>query len=179
MERPGVGSEGVSVFIADANVLIDYMNADLAVLGLFARHVGTVYVLGVLIRNEVDDLTEAQCEKSGLTVIEAATETLLEAGERSEGSLLSFIDWLCLLEAKKRRAYCLTSDGALLKICKQEGVNTRRGLAPLLELVSLGHLSMKSALGLAKRIAEMNSYLEKVLPSFEQEVLARSKKKGE
>ena len=36
MEAPGVVRGTLSIFIADANVLIDYLNADIAALGLFA-----------------------------------------------------------------------------------------------------------------------------------------------
>jgi hypothetical protein len=37
----------------------------------------------------------------------------MAAGERSEREpMLSRYDWLCLLEAKERKAECLTSDGA-------------------------------------------------------------------
>ncbi len=179
MERPSVGQAALSIFIADANVLIDYLNSDIAALGLFAKHVGDVYVLGVMLRDEVNGLTEAHCKKVGLIVIEAETETLVVAGERSKDSLLSFYDWLCLLEAKKRKAECLTSDGALLKFCKKEGVVTRRGLSPLLELVSLGQMDAKQAMALAKQMADKNPYLEKVLPEFERELAARTKKKAD
>ena len=177
MERPGVGRGSQSIFIADANVLIDYLNADIAALGLFSKHVGEVFVLGVLLRDEVNGLTEAHCKKVGLTVIESSTEILIAAGERSEREpMLSLYDWLCLLEAKERKAECLTSDGALLKACKREGVETRRGLSPLLELVALGHLDGKQAMTLAKKMAGKNPYLTKVLPDFERELAARVKK---
>ncbi len=169
----------LNIFIADANVLIDYLNADIAALGLFAKHVGQVYVLGVLLRDEVDGLSEADCKKVGLTVIESSTETLLSAGERSESEpMLSLYDWLCLLESKERKAECLTSDGALLKACKKEGVEARRGLSPLLELVALGHMDAARATTLAKTMADKNPYLTKVLPDFEREVVARAKTSG-
>lgn len=177
METPGVVRGTLSIFIADANVLIDYLNADIAALGLFAKHVGHVYVLGVLLRDEVNGLTEAHCKKVGLTVIESSTETLMAAGERSEREpMLSLYDWLCLLEAKERKAECLTSDGALLKACKREGVEARRGLSPLLELVALGHMDAKQATTLAKKMADKNPYLTKVLPDFERELAVRTKK---
>lgn len=38
METPGVVRGTLSIFIADANVLIDYLNADIAALGLFANN---------------------------------------------------------------------------------------------------------------------------------------------
>jgi hypothetical protein len=103
MARSSVVGGSLSICIADANVLIDYLNSDLAVLGLYAKHVGTVYVVGVLLRDEVNGLTEAHCKKVGLIVVEAETETLIEAGERAKGSMLSFYDWVCLLETKKRK----------------------------------------------------------------------------
>jgi hypothetical protein len=82
-----------------------------------------------------------------------------------------------LLEAKERKAECLTSDGALLKASQREGVEARRGLSPLLELVALGQMDAKQALALAKKMTDGNPYLTKVLPDFEREVLLRIKKR--
>jgi hypothetical protein len=76
-----------------------------------------------------------------------------------------------------RKGHCLTSDGALLTMCKKEGVETRRGFSPLLELVALGHLEVKVALALAKQMAAKNPYLVKVLPDLERELSSRSKGK--
>lgn len=176
MDTGSVARAAPSIFIADANVLIDYLNADIAALGLFSKHVGTVYVLGLLLRDEVNGLTQADCKKAGLKVVESTTEVLLAAGERADREpMLSLYDWLCVLEAKERNAECITSDRALLKTCKKEGVPARRGLSPLLELVTMGHLDAKEAMRLAKKMADKNPYLMKVLPEFERELAARTK----
>ena len=68
MARSRVGRGTRRIFIADSNVLIDYLNADFAVLGRFSKRVGEVFVLKVLVREEVNGLDEAQCEAAGLTV---------------------------------------------------------------------------------------------------------------
>ncbi|MDP3156520.1 MAG: hypothetical protein Q8N23_27865 [Archangium sp.] len=158
---------GAPLYIADANVLIDFLNADLKVLGLVSEFIGPVLVLRVILRDEVDGLTLAGCAKAGLQVVDSSVETLIQAARHeSTGRLLSFYDWLVLLEAKERGGACLTNDGALIKACRSHGIDAVRGLAPLLQLVSLGKFRKKEALELVEKMAAKNSYLRKVVPEF-------------
>lgn len=167
---------GTPLYIADANVLIDFLNADMNALGLVSKFIGPVIVLQVVLRDEVDGLTAAGCVKAGLQVVDSSVETLARAAKReAEGRLLSFYDWLVLLEAEERGGSCLTNDGALIKACRSNGIPAVRGLAPLLQLVALGKLRKGEALELVKKMAAKNSYLIKVIPEFIEKLGALKK----
>jgi hypothetical protein len=62
MAKPGF-------LLVDANVLVDYQAADLAILSLVSRHVGTVHVVSTVLA-EVDGLDESECERLGFRVVE-------------------------------------------------------------------------------------------------------------
>lgn len=47
-------------FIADANVLIDYVKTNPEILGLVSKHVGPIYVVADVLE-EVDQLDVVQC----------------------------------------------------------------------------------------------------------------------
>ena len=67
-----------SVLLADADVLIDYLKSEFAILSLVAEYVGRVVVLEQVL-GEVRGLTAGQCERSGIDVIAAETERMLQA----------------------------------------------------------------------------------------------------
>lgn len=50
-------------FIADANVLIDYVKTNPEILGLVSKHVGPIYVVADVLE-EVDQLDVVQCHWS-------------------------------------------------------------------------------------------------------------------
>lgn len=156
------------VFLADANVLIDYLQVGIAVLGKYSLHVGKVFVPRLILDDEVKGLDADECRRVGLEVVDIEPEVLLEAAIRAEGLALSFHDWVCVLESRRRAAICLTSDAALIKVCEQQGVRCKRGLAILLELVSLEVLAAESARGFARVMIEANPYLRKVAGEFER-----------
>ena len=49
------------LLVIDANVLVDYQAADLSILALVHRHVGTVHILTTMLA-EVEGLDEPDCE---------------------------------------------------------------------------------------------------------------------
>ena len=90
------------ILLADADVLIDYVETNLSVLGLVARHTGTLHVLRQIL-DTVDGLSVSKCKRYGVSAIEADTSILLEAGKQS--GPLSFEDWLCYLLCEKKDGY--------------------------------------------------------------------------
>ena len=98
------------LFIADANVLIDYIKTYPTVLGLVAKHVGPVYVATDILM-EVEQLDSAQCQAIGLRTIEGNLSQLAEASQR--GGPLSFEDKLCLVLARDNGWTCLSNDRPL------------------------------------------------------------------
>lgn len=153
------------VLLADADVLIDYSNSNLSVLGLVARHIGKLYVLRQVL-DTVDALTVTHCKRHGITVIEADTATLLKAGKLS--GPLSFEDWICYLLCEQKRWTCVTNDRKLIQVCQEAGINIRRGLGLMVELVAKEHMTRAKALRTARTIHKNNPYHidKKVLERF-------------
>ena len=151
--------------LADADVLIDYVSGGLFVLELTAQHLGPLYVLSQVL-DTVDGLSERDCRRLGIQVIEADTASLLEAGSKS--GALSFEDWLCFLTCRDQEWTCLTNDGALIRECGHAKVPVRRGLSLMVELVRGGVLDRRRALRVAQSIHEANPHHinEQVLELF-------------
>ncbi len=148
--RPAAGR----LMIMDACVLIDFIKAERAVLELVVKHVGTLYVASPVVDevNEIDD--ENELVELGLIVIEPEIEAAYAAGSRS--GPLSFVDWLCLLTAKKNGFTCVTNDKNLRKFCKQEGVPSLWGLELVAELHKAGGIPAKDAEAFAQAIRQSN-----------------------
>ena len=66
------------MLLADADVLIDYRDSDLEVVGLIGQHVGPVSVLSPVL-DEVRGLSQADCEQLSIPVVMVATRRLLKA----------------------------------------------------------------------------------------------------
>ncbi len=139
---------------ADADVLIDYVASDLKILALASKHIGKVHVLKQTLAT-VEDLSERECKRHGIEVIDVETTVLVEAGAKS--GPLSFEDWVCFLVCRERSWSCLTNDRALLRECRKARIRVRRGA-----------LSKVRALRVARAIHEENPYHinERVLKAF-------------
>lgn len=137
------------LLIVDANVLIDYAKSDLSVLTLAARHIGSVYVPSVVL-DEVEQLSEKDCENLGLTVLEEPVGILLAAGEKR--GALSFEDHVCLLLARENECTCISNDKPLHRACNVEKVPVMWGLRLMIELVEMKQLDKDTAIEIAKAI---------------------------
>lgn len=140
--------------LADANVLIDYAKADRGVLRLAAEHLGGLFVVSVVLHDEVRQLNDAACGRLGMGVIEPTFDQLAEAG--SGARALSFNDWCCLIVARDRNHRVVTNDKALRRACARASVNTKWGLQLMLDLVADGHLDADRARRVAARIRELD-----------------------
>ena len=154
-----------TVLLADADVLIDYRESDLAVLQLVGQHVGRVAVLPSVL-DEVQGVTAAECARFGIDVVEVETERMLQASEIE--SRVSFNDRLCLVVCREEGWTCVTNDGALRRLCKRHGVKTRFGLGLMVDLVAAGALTRRHAEAVARRMQESNPLHinERVLARF-------------
>jgi hypothetical protein len=138
--------------VADANVIIDYLNADLGVLGLIARAVAPVTV-PLPILQTVTGLNEADCADIGLEAYAPTDSQLDEAAARRWGAAgLAFDDRLCLIVARDRAVACLTNDKPLHHECKRQNVPAVWGLRPMVHLISGGWLSLEAAFRTADAI---------------------------
>ena len=141
--------------LVDANVLIDFCDADLTALTLVARHLRPVRISRPLLR-EVSRLNPTQCDRHDLELWEPSTDQLLAAAARRRS--LSFADRLCLIAARDEGWICATNDKALRKECKLEGVPTRWGLEILLDLVKAGQLDRTTAMEIAAAVHTNNPF---------------------
>jgi len=82
----------------DANVLIDLCEADRTIIRLVSDHISRVHVPLPVLREEVDQIDEAECADLGIVPIEPSLETAMAAATRRAG--LSFHDHLCVLLAR-------------------------------------------------------------------------------
>jgi hypothetical protein len=136
-------------------VLIDYVASDLAILALASEHIGRVHVLEQTLAT-VENLSERECKKQDIEVIDVDTRVLVEAGAKS--GPLSFEDWLCLIVCRERAWSCVTNDRALRRVCRKAGIRVRRGLGLMVDLVRSGAISEKRALLVARAIHEHNPH---------------------
>lgn len=141
------------LLIIDANVLIDYANTDLSVLKLVANHLGPLHVPSVVL-DEVEQLSEEDCESIGLIVLEEPVEILLAAGAKR--GALSFEDHVCLLLAKENNWVCVSNDKPLHRACGEEEVSVMWGFRLMIELVSQGCLDKDTAMEIAQAIQVSN-----------------------
>ena len=114
-----------TVLLADADVLIDYRESELAILALVVQHVGRVAVVPSVL-DEVQDVTVKGCVELGIEIVEVETERLLQAAAIE--FRVSFNDRLCLVVCREDGWTCVTNDGALRWLCERHGVETRFGL---------------------------------------------------
>ena len=161
-----------TVLLADADVLIDYRESELAILELVAEHLGRLAVLSSVL-DEVRGVTPTQCARLGIEIIEVETERMLQATEVE--SSVSFNDRLCLIVCREEGWTCVTNDGALRRLCKRHGVETRFGLGLMADLVKAGVLTRRRAVAVARRIQASNPLHinDRVLNRF-LDVLGRS-----
>lgn len=154
-----------TVLLADADVLIDYRESELAILALVAQHLGRVTVLPSVL-DEVQDVTVQDCVELGIEIVEVETERMLQAATIE--SRASFNDRLCLVTCREEGWTCVTNDGALRRLCERHGVETRFGLALMVDLVEVGVFTRERAEAVAQRIHSSNPFHinERVLNRF-------------
>ena len=141
------------VLLADADVLIDYRESELAILNLVVQHVGQVAVVPSVLE-EVRGVTATQCARLGIEVVAVSTALILQATQVE--SSVSFNDRLCLVVCREERWTCVTNDGALRRLCERHGVETRFGLGLMVDLVAAGALTRQRAMTVARRMQASN-----------------------
>jgi len=141
------------VLLADADVLIDYRESELAILNLVVQHLGQVAVVPSVLE-EVRGVTATQCARLGIEVVEVSTALMLQATQVE--SSVSFNDRLCLVVCREEGWTCVTNDSALRRLCKRHGVETRFGLSLMVDLVAAGALTRRRAVSIARRIQVSN-----------------------
>ena len=155
--------------VVDANVLIDFVEADPSVLTLVSKHLGQIHVLRAVL-DEVEQLDQAECERLQLKVVDGTVEQLVEAA--AERGQLSFEDRLCMIVARDGGWICVSNDKPLRTACGEQGVQVWWGLEMMAELVEAGHLEVEASVQVAEKVHDANPrYITKgVLLRFKQRV---------
>jgi len=158
--------------VTDANVLIDYYNSDKSILGLISSHLAKLLVAQDVFE-EVEQLLFEDLEELGIEVVEPGDELVEEATYANIAKpSISYQDWICFLLAQKNNCTCLTSDGGLRKVCKENQISVMWGLEPMKELVRQRKLSASEEIEIAKAIHLSNTeYItSKIIKRFTTEV---------
>lgn len=155
------------MFIVDANVLIDFLAADLELLKLVS--VQQVYVASAVV-DEVKGLTDAKCAAHGLQIVHGTLAQQREAANHANG--LTFEDRLCLILARDAGWACVTNDGALRTACTDAGVNVVWGLELVLKLVAARGATKQRARSTARAIHASNPFhiTAKIIAAFEEKL---------
>lgn len=157
-----------TALVVDANVLIDYANADATVLSLISKVIGPLNVPDAVL-DKVGQLDRHDCDELGIKVVEPSLEQLIEAGERR--GRLAYDDRICLILARDNVWICITNDKALRSKCAEIGVEVLWGLQPMITLVAEDELGSEDAELIALSIHEAN-------PAFvTEEIVERFKNK--
>jgi rRNA-processing protein FCF1 len=145
--------------ICDANVLIDFIKADEAVLAMLPGYWESVYVPDIVL-SEVRQLSAERAGSLRLTII----ETPLSIPDISG---LSFPDRVCLYFATREGWVCIANDRRLRNECQRCGIQTVWGLEMLLLLVESGTLAESRARRMAMKIHSENPQItKKVMDDF-------------
>ncbi len=162
-------SPRLQLLIVDANVLIDYAISDTSILALVVKHIGPIHV-PLPILEEVDQLTDADCARLGITLLDPTLNELAAAAALPQ-TTLSFEDKLCLVLAEANGFICVTNDKPLRVACEAAGVTPRWGLQLMSDLVAIHQLTPEAAVATARLIGAANPHITKALLAlFEKNV---------
>ena len=155
--------------VLDANVLIDYWHGNRILLSRISIHVAPICIPSPVLE-EVEQLTPRLCKQLKIEVVEPSLTQLMAAAQQRGG--LSLEDRLCLLLAKERRAACGTNDRRMRRECEVEGIPVLWGLEPLIQLVTDGHVTAKSARIVVERmrIANPRFITQKIVDDFSAKI---------
>ena len=150
--------------LLDANVLIDFYDADPSVFAVISSSVGEIQVASPVLA-EVGQLSEVEAQRIGLKVIDPPVEMLTKVAQ--PGGALAFADRLCLELAFAKGWTCVTNDRPLRRECEARGVAILWGLELIALAVEAGGLLAPDAAELGRSIADANRYItEDVLNRF-------------
>mgnify|MGYP000294125211 CR=1 FL=1 len=155
--------------IVDANVLIDYADTDLSVLAIYSSHIDPIRVPRAVV-DEVEQMDPSDFANHELEIVEEPLEIAMAASERRGG--LSYPDRVCLLLAQRTGAICVTNEKPLLARCAETGIESKRGLRLMIDLVETGLLSAGAADEVGTAIHRANPFFinEAVLEEFRRAI---------
>ena len=152
--------------LLDANVLIDYEGAELDILHLVAKHLGSTAVAAGVFA-EVGPLEPKHLAPLGIEILDPTPDQDRRA--RSLPSGTSFNDRLSFIVCQDGGRTCVTNDLGLQKLCQRHGVPTKFGLELMVDLVAVRALERIRAQEVARKIQSVSPdfYPDRILDRFE------------
>lgn len=153
------------IIISDANVIIDYLKADENIIKIATATIFDIYIPIPVLKNEIDQLSEAKAKKLGIKLYEPTLEEIEQTGSGNKG--LSFNDKLCLQAALKNGWICSTNDKPLRKECGKYSVKVLWGLEIMIKLNALGYLAKSEAIKTVNKMKASNVFItDKIQKDF-------------
>ena len=145
--------------VLDANVLIDYAEADRRLFRWAGRRFGRLVVTRPVL-HEVHQLTAAECAEVGVAVARLTdAQAELASAESRRDRAISVADASCLVVAHEMKMACVTNDRPLRAACHRRGVPVVWGLGLILRLVEAKVIEPAHAATLGRRIHELNPFV--------------------
>jgi hypothetical protein len=159
-----------SAAICDANILIDYIDADEDILRELVKYWGIVYVPDRVLA-EVHGFTNARAVELGLTIIESPLLLNNHPGLSAQDSIcLHFViqeGWTCIANDKRLRRECLNTGGSVIW-----------GFEMLNLLVGASEITKERALDIVEKITKTNPSIPPSLLQSFKEMLDRKNQIG-
>ena len=150
----------LEILLADANVLIDLLNANaLGLVGELIRHdIATVHLPRIVYDEVSTVISESQIADLGITILPVEI-TLMERVAKYHDTRLSYPDRSLLLFAKDRGYTVWSNDKRLRENCDENGVRVLWEFEVLRWLVERDFISATDLVAVAERVEETNPYL--------------------
>ncbi len=150
----------MEVLLADANVLIDLLNANaLGLVGDLIRHdIATVYLPRIVYDEISTVISESQIAELGITILPVEI-ALMERVAQYHDTRLSYPDRSLILLAKDRGYAVWSNDKRLRENCNENGVRALWEFEVLRGLVERDFMSAADLVAVAERVEDTNPYL--------------------
>lgn len=150
----------MEVLLADANVLIDLLNANaLGLVGDLIRHdIATIHLPRIVYDEVSSVISESQIADLGITILPVEI-ALMERVAKYQDTRLSYPDRSLLLLAKDNGYAVWSNDKRLRENCDENGIRTLWEFEVLRGLVERDFMSAADLVAVAARVEETNPYL--------------------
>lgn len=150
----------MEVLLADANVLIDLLNANaLGLVGDLIRHdIATVHLPRIVYDEVSSVISESQIADLGITILPVEI-ALMERVTKYQDTRLSYPDRSLLLLAKDNGYAVWSNDKRLRENCDENGIRALWEFEVLRGLVERDFMSAADLIAVAERVEKTNPYL--------------------
>lgn len=141
------------MYVADACVLLDLIDADSSVVPLASSHLGQILIPDVVL-SMAGALDATKCRRLGVKVRECEVDRLVKAAGPRRGT--SFEDRVCLILAREEGWTVLTHERVVRAACEADGIPSACAFDLVCLLQEGGHLTPSRAVGVARNLREVN-----------------------